>query len=275
MQHKVKSFDDVKINYSIVRKSKRFIVFLHGAGGALTAWKDERRFFHKKGYSTIAVDLRGHGKSGRPMMPSDYKLENFARDIHAVLKKEDITDFVLVGHCFGGVVVTMFHKLFPKLAKAYVLVDTTYKSPKIFYYLFKRHSFLINIINHILIRKDLRAKSFKHVDFSRFKGTSDWSVRRIYSDIVNTSFKSWLFTYQSLADFDGADILKSIRQRVLIIEGSHDSVFNVLVAHKIHDLVKASRLDIIPKANHIIVINNPDKVTAAIQKFLDSLKFWP
>ena len=53
-------------------------------------WRNERVFLHKKGISTIAVDLRGHGKSGRPKLLGDYNIEKFAGDIHSIIKKEKI-----------------------------------------------------------------------------------------------------------------------------------------------------------------------------------------
>ena len=118
MEKKIKSFDGTQINYDISKKeSDSYLVFIHGVGGDLAAWKKERNLFHKKGYSTIAIDLRGHGKSGRPKLLKDYNLKFFARDIQTVLKHEKIKDFSIVGHCFGGMVTMIFHKLYPKKAK--------------------------------------------------------------------------------------------------------------------------------------------------------------
>lgn len=274
MQKSIKSFDDVKINYEIHRFSegKEFLVFLHGMGGDLTAWKKERQFFHKQRISTVAIDLRGHGLSDRPGSIISYNLENFARDVYRVVKKENIRDFVIVGHCFGGVVTINFQKLYPTLAKAYVLVDTTYKTPQRMEKSFKDHPLFIYILNAILGHKKLQEKHFSHVNFDKFIGTGDWNLRRIFSDIMHTSFKSWLFTYENLAHFDGVEILKSINKPVLIIEGEKDTIFDVLSAEKMKNLIKASRLDIIPEANHIIVINNPDVLEKEILNFVSSIR---
>lgn len=274
MQKSIRSFDNVKINYDIHRfsRSKEFLIFLHGVGGDLTVWKKERQFFHRQRIPTVAIDLRGHGLSDRPDSIVDYNLENFARDIYQVVKKEDIHNFVLVGHCFGGVVAINFHKLYPALAKAYVLVDTTYKAPKKMEKSFSDHPFLTSILNKILKHKKLQEKHFCHVNFDKFVGTGDWNVRRIFSDIVHTSLKSWLFTYENLANFDGVKILKNINKPVLIIEGEKDTIFDVLLAKKMKNLIKMSKLDIIPSANHIIVINNPEILEKEIFNFILSLR---
>lgn len=272
MQKNIKSFDGTKINYDISIISKNFLVFLHGAGGDLTAWKKERQFFHRKGVSSIAIDLRGHGKSDRPDNPSDYKLENFARDINEVIKKENILDFILVGHCFGGMVAVMFHKLFPQKAKSYILIDTAYKAPSRITTIFKHHPFFVHLINHILSHKDLHKKYFSHVNFYKFASTGDWNFLRICSDISHTSFKSWLFTYENIAKFNGIKIMKSMKNHVLIIEGENDSIFDVLVAKRIKNLIKNSQLDIIPETNHIIIISSPKKVEEEIFKFIKYFK---
>ncbi|MBW2976601.1 alpha/beta hydrolase [Candidatus Woesearchaeota archaeon] len=272
MQKQIKSFDGTRINYDVSRASGKFLVFLHGAGGDLTAWKKERAFFSRKGFSTIAIDLRGHGKSGRPDLPSDYTIENFAKDIYEVVRKEKIADFVLIGHCFGGVITIMFHKLFPNLAKSYILVDTTYKAPKAIKKFFKNNPFFTDILNRILTNKSLRNKHFSHVNYDQFSGTGDWNLPRIFSDIAHTSLKSWLFTYENLADFNGIKVLKSIDQPTLVIEGEKDSIFNLSKAKKIHNLVRTSELDIIPEANHIIVLNNPKILEKEVLRYVMSLK---
>jgi pimeloyl-ACP methyl ester carboxylesterase len=255
MQKKVKSFDNVKINYDLTKKSDLFLIFIHGAGGDLNAWKKERKFFDKKGFSTLAIDLRGHGLSDRPDLVENYKLENFANDIYSILKKEKIKNFIIIGHCFGGMITITFHKLFPKLAKSYILIDTTYKAPQSLT-IFKQHPFFVHILNHLLENKDLKKKHFSHVNYDKFIGTSEWNFKRIYSDITHTSLKSWLFMYENIANFDGIKILKNMNKPVLIIEGNKDRIFPPTIAKKIHKLIKTSEIDIIPNANHILVLNN-------------------
>lgn len=274
MQHKLKSFDNTMINYDIHRTSNKFLVFLHGAGGSLTAWNVERKFFHDRGISTIAIDLRGHGLSGRPDDVDSYNLEKFAKDVYAVIHKENIKDFIIIGHCFGGIITILFHKMHPKLAKAYVLIDTTYKAPKSIRLIFKKNGFykyIVKNINRILIHTG--KGQFHHEDFRKFRGTGDYNYNRIYSDIVHTSLKSWLYTYQNIAKFNGIEILKKMRKPVLILEGEKDSIFDIMTAKKIHKFVKASELKIIPEENHIIVFNNPKAIITQIYAFLKATEF--
>ena len=268
MQKSIKSFDGVRINYDIFRNSRSFIVFLHGAGGNLTVWDNERSLLHSKGYSSIAIDLRGHGNSERPKLLKDYTLEKFGKDIMHIIDNEKIKDFMIVGHSFGGIVTIMFHKLFPRVAKSYILIGTTCKAPSALKAAFKKHSPFINVLNNLLEGRDTQNVAFSRAKFDRYVGTGDWNLLRIFSDVRHTSLKSWLFTYQYLAGFNGIGILKSIKKPVLIIRGEKDSIFDLKVAQKIKKIVKNSKLSIVPGANHIIVLNNPDAVEKEIYGFL-------
>ena len=275
MQRKAKSFDNTVINYEInkVPDSKTAcgmtLVLLHGAGGDLSVWKKYSKSFLKMGISTIAFDMRGHGKSGRPGKISDYKLESFAKDIKIVIEKEKIKRSVLAGHCFGGMVAITFEGMYPKMAEALILINTPDKSPKRLRHTIgqKHFGMLLGMMPIIHLRK----KEFRHNDFERYVGKGDWNVLRIYSDITHTSFKSWLYTFQNIAGFDGTSVLRRIKKPVLLIHGEKDSIFSVSKAEEIHKLAKRSKLSIIPDANHITVINNPEELKQEMCSFVVSL----
>ena len=63
----IKSFDGTKISY-IVHHGKEYLVFLHGLGCNHTFLKYEIKYLRKKGYGVVALDLRGHGSSGKPIL---------------------------------------------------------------------------------------------------------------------------------------------------------------------------------------------------------------
>jgi pimeloyl-ACP methyl ester carboxylesterase len=99
MQKRIESFDGTKIIYDISyeKDKKNFLIFIHGVGSNLEIWKEIRLFFHKLKIPTIAIDLRGHGKSDRPKSLESYNLKNFARDIKEIIKKENISNPILIG----------------------------------------------------------------------------------------------------------------------------------------------------------------------------------
>jgi pimeloyl-ACP methyl ester carboxylesterase len=255
VQKKIISSDSIPINYSITRKSDLFLIFIHGLGGDLKIWSREREFFSKKGYSTLTIDLRGHGLSGRPCFINQYALKRFAQDINEVVEHEKIKRCIFIGHCFGGSVLITFHALFPLCGESYVLIDTTYKATKPMK-IFNQDYLSAKILNFILKPIGVRKKNLYHVDFRKHIGTGDWNIRRIYNDIRSVGLKSYMFTLENFAGFEGTKYLKKFNKPVLIIEGERDSVFSMKVASEMHVLIKGSRLKIIPGANHQVTLNN-------------------
>lgn len=272
MQRRVRSFDDTVIVYdSMPGTTATWLFFVHGAGGDLRAWDQERAWFRKHQVSTLAIDLRGHGLSARPDKFEAYELVAFAQDIQAVLDKEQITKYILVGHCFGGMVTMTHHQLYPNTALGYVLVDTTYKAPRALTHIFRHHAFFVGFVNRLLASEHLRRSSFVHVDFAQFVGSRDWDYHRIFSDITHTSFKSWLYTYEHLALFNATKALQSIRRPTLILEGTADSIFPPNISQKIHALVPHSALELFPGQNHLIVLNAAEALVKSIFSFMNKV----
>jgi pimeloyl-ACP methyl ester carboxylesterase len=46
--------------------SKEWVTFIHGAGGSSAIWYQQVKSF-KKEFNVLLVDLRGHGKSKKPL----------------------------------------------------------------------------------------------------------------------------------------------------------------------------------------------------------------
>ncbi len=53
----------------------------------------------------------------------------FAKDIKELLVHNNISNPVIVGHSFGGMILLKFEELFPGTAACLVLIDTTYENP--------------------------------------------------------------------------------------------------------------------------------------------------
>ena len=80
------------------------IVLLHGAGlgAGIFAPFAEDVAGHLQ---VIAIDLRGHGRSGRPTSEADYALAAQAGDVISVLDHLAVDEAVGFGHSFGGAIV--------------------------------------------------------------------------------------------------------------------------------------------------------------------------
>jgi pimeloyl-ACP methyl ester carboxylesterase len=81
------------------------IVIVHGAWGGSWAWRKFSRILRDKGHEVFTPTLTGLGDRSHPLT-REVGLEHHIRDVAAVLEFEDLTDVVLIGHSYGGMVVT-------------------------------------------------------------------------------------------------------------------------------------------------------------------------
>ncbi|KWT61104.1 aromatic ring-opening dioxygenase LigA [Streptomyces albus subsp. albus] len=77
------------------------LLLLHGAGRNLVDWELVAPLL-AAGHRVVAMDLRGHGKSGGGEGP--WTFEGAVADVAAVLEGCGIPDAVVVGHSLGGMV---------------------------------------------------------------------------------------------------------------------------------------------------------------------------
>jgi pimeloyl-ACP methyl ester carboxylesterase len=79
----------------------------------------------KDNYTAIAIDHRGHGKSGAPDEEDAYSIKIFSQDIYGLMQSLGIAKYCLVGHSMGGF-MSLQHVLdHPDKVSALVLVDTS------------------------------------------------------------------------------------------------------------------------------------------------------
>jgi pimeloyl-ACP methyl ester carboxylesterase len=103
------------------------VVFLHSFGGDSTHWASQLDHLrhHRR---ALAIDLRGHGKSGRPK-DLDYSVGAFVRDLEAVVEQLKLQRFVLVGHSLGASVANAYAGKHPNQVAGLVLVGAPGKVP--------------------------------------------------------------------------------------------------------------------------------------------------
>ena len=85
-------------------KAGRPIVFIHGFSQSRLAWRGQLASDLRDDFRLLAMDLRGHGDSGRPIDAyGDSAL--WAQDVHAVISSLGLQRPVLCGWSYGGAVI--------------------------------------------------------------------------------------------------------------------------------------------------------------------------
>lgn len=80
-------------------------VLVHGAWHGGWCWRDVRAQLEASGHAVHTPTLTGLGEREHLMHP-DIALSTHIMDVVNVIRFEDLTDIVLVGHSYGGMVIT-------------------------------------------------------------------------------------------------------------------------------------------------------------------------
>ena len=110
----------VALNYAEGLKSGPPLVLLHGV---TSRWQV---FLHLiptllPRWHVVAVDLRGHGKSGR--VPGHYGVMDYAEDVLALIRHLDAGPAAVLGHSLGAMVTIGAAAEAPELVRAAILED--------------------------------------------------------------------------------------------------------------------------------------------------------
>jgi lipase len=102
------------------------ILFAHATGFHGRCWDQVIRGL--PGRRAIAVDLRGHGRSGKPDPP--YRWPDFGRDLAEAARALALHDAIGVGHSMGGHSIALCAALCPEAFSSLLLIDPTIFSPE-------------------------------------------------------------------------------------------------------------------------------------------------
>lgn len=80
-------------------------VIIHGAWSGGHAWRKVRPLLRSAGHEVFTPALTGLGERAHLAGP-EVDLDTHIRDVVGVLEYEDLNDVVLVGHSYGGVVIS-------------------------------------------------------------------------------------------------------------------------------------------------------------------------
>ncbi|MFC2075916.1 alpha/beta fold hydrolase [candidate division KSB1 bacterium] len=95
----VPSADGVPIRYDLYGAGEPALVFVHGWCSHRAYWNEQVHHFADQ-YRVVALDLAGHGESGRGRR--DWTMVAFGADVAAVIEAVAPERAVLVGHSMGG-----------------------------------------------------------------------------------------------------------------------------------------------------------------------------
>ncbi len=96
------------------------LVLLHGFTGSTANWRAHAAAFAQQ-FTTVAIDLLGHGGSDSPADPGRYSMERCVKDLIAVFDQLAVERVNLLGYSMGGRVALHGAAAHPERVRALVL----------------------------------------------------------------------------------------------------------------------------------------------------------
>jgi len=116
------SVNGVTIGYDDVGEGTNALVLVHGHPFDRSMWRPQIEAVGRLGWRVIVPDLRGYGES--TVVPGKTPIDQFARDVAALLDQLAIRSVVIGGLSMGGQVVMEFCRLFPARVRGVLLAAT-------------------------------------------------------------------------------------------------------------------------------------------------------
>ena len=219
---------------------QRTFVFIHGFGGHAEQWQYQLQKFALEN-RVIAVDLRGHGLSDKP--GTGYDMPQLIEDLETALTLLRVKGkFVLVGHSYGGAIVTEYALKHAERIERLILIAT--------------------------------AGEFKLRPLFKF-GLSlpAWLLR-----IIGPFTRKWLFApphalkkfnAQNMSQWNGWEKFAALEVPTLVVRGNRDQVFERARFEKVTTSIPGGEEADIGVSGHMVMLERREAVNRAIERFVD------
>ena len=242
-------------------KNKPLIIFVHGSGLSHVTWVLQTRFFAYNGYSVLALDLPGHGKSDGPALTS---IADMAEWLSGFIDTAGLKEATLVGHSQGCLITMECAARYPNKVKSLGLVGGAAQIPM-------NKTLLEAAEKNDPLAFELMM-SWAHGPSGHFgghpvPGLSHIGVGRM---LLKTGPEGTLAVdFRACDNYkNGFEAAKKIKCPTINILGDKDRMCPVKEGKKLADSIKSSEIAIIENCGHMILLEEADKALAILKKFI-------
>ena len=246
--------DTYSIYYEKYGEKKDTILILPGWGDTRTTFNDLINFL-KKDYTVYIIDYPGFGNSIFP--EHDLTIYDYTNIIRDFMKKEQISNPIIIAHSFGGRIATLLSGYYKDNINKLILIDIAGIKPKknpfkllkqTIYKILKKLKWIIPPKKRNLYLKKL----FKFFASSDYKAL-DNNMYQTFKNVISEDLKYYY---------------NSIEVPTIIIWGKKDQDTPIKDAYYINKKINGSKLFIYENASHYSYLNYPSLTKQIINEFL-------
>jgi len=231
------------------------LILIHGAGGSYLYWPPEIR--HHADGGILAIDLPGHGESAGEGMES---IEAYAHSLLEFTDNLEIDQAVLAGHSMGSAIAQRMSLDYPDRVKGLILVGAGAKLGV--------HPQLIEDCSSA----DTYPKAVSQILEWSFSQQADQKLVRLAGERMKEISPTVLtLDFEACNAFDNREHAGDIKQPTLIICGEEDQMTSVRFSKYLAENIHGSRMEVIPEAGHMVMLEKPEDVVQLVDDFMDEI----
>lgn len=262
VEHKQYESNNGDVHYWIFKNcnpNAKCIVFTHGLTANHTMFDKQVEYF-RENYTLIVWDVPLHGLS-RPYQNFSY--ENTAKELKAILNKEEINKVILVGMSMGGYPSQEFAYLYPEYVDRMVMLDTTpfgiefYSKSDLWW------------LKHVATIGKFFTDNFLRKSMAKSVSKTDYSYKKMIEMLKSLS-KADIIDQMDIAYGKFTEENKNVQFEcpVLLLVGDSDITGKVKQYNKAWSKATGYPLHIIKNAAHFSNADNPEQVNLEIENFI-------
>lgn len=236
------------------------VLLLHGLGSSTLDWDRQIPEFSKS-HRVIAMDVRGHGRSGKPEGP--YTMKQFAADATALLAALDAAPAHVVGLSMGGMIAFQMAVDAPQAVRSLTIVNSGPEmnplTPE------QRAGF---DARYSLVRTQGMAALAKLIAAPLFPKPEQGALRQRFEDEVAANDPdAYLASLGAIDGWSVADRIGGIRCPVLVISSDQDYTpveWKRYYASQIPD----ARVAVLEDSRHVAPLDQAERFNRAVTEFL-------
>jgi len=242
------------------------VMLVHGWGCSVYVFRYNLPALAEAGFRSIAVDLKGHGLSDKPLASDEYTIDSLVEHLRDILDALALERPALAGHSLGGSLIYHFASRYPARARCLGMLSPVGLKgvPLMWLYRFLTPAALMPILRQINPRVVVK-RALKRVYGKR----GHFTKRDVEEYLAPSQFPEYALAMRELLhsyDWNAADHrqLATVDLPAVGVWGSLDHMMPDDGMGIFVPLVPQIVLRAIPDAGHVITEETPDEVNEAL-----------
>ncbi len=250
------------------------ILLVHGFGGSTYSWRSVMPALAQH-HRVVALDLYGFGYTERPRELARYTRRGQLRLMLDVMDALGIESAHVVGHSYGGGLVTTLAIRHPERVRSLVLVDSTAPNWSVL-----RRRKLAGVaplswlfVRGFALRPKLVRRALEHSWHEDGLVTDELVgqyTERLQIEGAVRAYRGLTASIESAAE-DPLVGLQQVRQPTLVVWGEEDRLISVADGRLAASLVSGSRFVALPGTGHVPMEEQPEAFVRMLEAFFASL----